>query len=267
MNIMVIAAHPDDAEGSAGGTAALYREKGHKVKFLSMTNGDTGHYSMGGMQLARRRKNEAEKAASVIGAECLVLDIHNNELEPNLFYRKVLVEEIRKFRTDIIITHRICDYHPDHRYTSQLVRDAAGSAHLPNVCPLSPELKRKPVTFHSFDDFKKPLPFSPDIVVNIDPVIKTKLKMWHCHESQMYEWLPHEGGRKQEIPATASARIKWLSGWRLDKQILIANRFRDMLIEAYGKKAGEKIKYAEAFELSEYGYRPGGKNIKNYFPF
>ncbi len=267
MNILITVAHPDDAEGRAGGTAALYRRKGHRVKFLSMTNGDTGHHAMGGAQLARRRHKEAEKSASLIGAECTVLDIHNNELEPNLFYRKMLVEEIRKFKTDIVITHRLYDYHPDHRYTSQLVRDAAGSAHIPNVCPLTPELKQKPVTVFAHDNFKKPVPFSPDIVVNIDPVIKEKLEMWHCHESQMYEWLPYENKKAGEIPPSVRARKKWLAGWRLEGPMQIADMFRDKLVEAYGKKAGEKVKYAEAFEISEYGGGIDKGSRKKYFPF
>ncbi len=265
--LMIIIAHPDDAEGSAGGTAALYRKKGRRVKFLSMTNGDTGHHAIGGVELARRRRDEAEKSASIIGAECAVLDIHNNELEPNLFYRKMLVEEIRKFKADIIITHRPYDYHPDHRYTSQLVQDAAGSVHIPNVCPLTPELKRKPVTLHSFDNFRKPVPFCPDIVVDVGPVIKTKLEMWHCHESQMYEWLPYEGGRKGKIPGKAAERKKWLASWRLDRQLLIADKFRDKLIETYGKNRGEKIQYAEAFEISEYGFQIDKRSWKKYFPF
>ncbi len=104
-------------------------------------------------------------------------------------------------------------------------------------------------------------------MVNVDPVIKTKLEMWHCHESQMYEWLPYEGGRKGKIPKNAAARKKWLAGWRLDRQILIADRFRDRLIEAYGKKTGEKIRYAEAFEISEYGFQINKKSRKKYFPF
>jgi N-acetylglucosamine malate deacetylase 1 len=269
LHVMLIVAHPDDAEGIAGGTAFLYRQMGHNVKFLSTTNGDTGHYEMGGGQLARRRMKEAQAAAAVIAAECTVLDIHNNELEPCLYYRQRLVEEIRNFSADIIITHRLNDYHPDHRYTSQLVQDAAGSAHLPNVCPLTPELSQKPAIVYAYDNFQKPLPFSPDIVVDIDSAMETKLEMWHCHTSQMYEWLPYEGGRGilNKVPRTEKARKKWLAEWRTEKHKLIADKFRNKLCELYGNKKGQKIKYAEAFEFSEYGTRLNKENWSAFFPF
>ena len=187
MNILVIAAHPDDAEGIAGGTAALYRKNGHRVKFLSVTNGDTGHFAMGGAQLARRRKKEAENSASVIGAECTVFDIHNNELEPNLFYRKMLVEEIRKFKTDIIITHRPYDYHPDHRYTGILVQDSSYMVTVPFFCPDVDPLDKNPVFLFSYDRFKSPNPFKPDVVVTIDEVIEKKVDALLKMESQFIE--------------------------------------------------------------------------------
>ena len=81
---MAVGAHPDDCDVKAGGTAVLYSKGGHTVKFVSLTNGDTGHHEMGGGPLARRRFAEARAAAKVAGIEYEILDIHNGQLTPTL---------------------------------------------------------------------------------------------------------------------------------------------------------------------------------------
>src|SRR5688500_15225961 len=82
LRIIAFGAHPDDCELQAGGTAAMWAAKGHKVKFVSVTNGDIGHWRESGPALARRRKDEVEAAAKILGIETEVLDIHDGELEP-----------------------------------------------------------------------------------------------------------------------------------------------------------------------------------------
>src|SRR5690554_4351775 len=67
INVIVIGAHPDDADGSTGGTAIKFAELGHNVLFVSLTNGDAGHQSEGGGALTRRRRAEAEEAGRRFG--------------------------------------------------------------------------------------------------------------------------------------------------------------------------------------------------------
>src|SRR3982750_3300833 len=74
LRIIVFGAHPDDCEIAAGGTAALWAAKGHKVKFVSVTNGDIGHWRDAGGPLAKRSKAEVEEAAKLLGIEVEVLD-------------------------------------------------------------------------------------------------------------------------------------------------------------------------------------------------
>ena len=62
LNIVVIGAHPDDCDIDAGGTAILFAKMGHNVKFVSLTNGDAGHYNKGGGELAKVRIAEAKEA-------------------------------------------------------------------------------------------------------------------------------------------------------------------------------------------------------------
>lgn len=72
--------------------------------------------------LAKRRMAEAKEAGRRFGVEYTVMDIHDGELMPTLENRLKVIREIRNWKADIVITHRPDDYHPDHRYTSILVR-------------------------------------------------------------------------------------------------------------------------------------------------
>src|ERR1035437_3826240 len=132
LHVLIIGAHPDDAEESCG-TAALYIAAGHKVKLVSVTNGDAGHQVMGGGELMRRREEEARNSGAILGVEYQILDNHDGELLPTLENRKKIIRIIREFHSDIVITHRSNDYHPDHRYTSQLVLDAAYMVTVPDI--------------------------------------------------------------------------------------------------------------------------------------
>lgn len=134
LHILVIGAHPDDPE-KVGGTMAKFVMQGHKVRLVSMTNGNAGHQTLGGGPLAQRRSQESACAGKVIGAEYIVLDNDDGRLMPTLENRDQVIAQIRGFQADIVITHRPNDYHPDHRNTGQLVRDAAYMVTVPNIVP------------------------------------------------------------------------------------------------------------------------------------
>ena len=267
INVLVFGAHPDDCDIKAGGVAALYVQQGHRVKFVSVTNGDAGHHEMGGGPLAQRRYAEAQAAAEVIGIEYELLDNHDGELMPTLENRYKVIRTIREFQPDLIMTHRPNDYHPDHRYTSTLVQDAAYMVTVPNICALTPHLEKNPVIAYLSDGFMKPYPFTPDVVVGIDDVIEQKIDMLHCHVSQFYEWLPYNSGTLDSVPTDASARRTWLAEGRLNRFRTTADESRDLLIALYGEEVGARIEYAEAFEGCEYGSSLTAENIPTLFPF
>ncbi|MEM2914048.1 MAG: PIG-L family deacetylase [Candidatus Bathyarchaeia archaeon] len=267
LKVLAFGAHPDDCDFNLGGTAIKYAKLGHKVKFISVTNGDAGHYLMGGAVLAQRRYKEAKRAAEVAGIEYEVFDIHDGQLLPTLENRNIIIRVIREFEPDIIFTHRPNDYHPDHRYTSQLVQDAAYMVTVPNVAALTQHLLLNPVIFYVSDSFQKPYPFSPDIIVGIDDSIEQKIRMLHCHESQMYEWLPYNQGILNEVPKTEEERLNWLQKKWASRNREIANKYREQLVKYYGKERGSKIEYAEAFEKCEYGSSLPEEKVKTYFPF
>ena len=269
LRIIAFGAHPDDCEIKAGGVAAMWAAQGHHVKFVSTTNGDIGHFKMAGGPLAQRRTDEVKKAAKILGIETEVLDNHDGEIMPTLENRKHFVRLIREWKADIVLTHRTNDYHPDHRYTGVLVQDAAYMVIVPFICPDVPHLKTNPVFMYFSDRFQKPNPFEPTLVVAIDDIIEQKLDALAELESQFAEG--GVSGNESRIAkndrerAAARRRIRERFRSRFEAT---ANRFRDKLIEIYGEKKGKKVKYAEAFEVCEYGRRPSANELKTkLFPF
>ncbi|MFO7933095.1 MAG: PIG-L family deacetylase [Bacteroidales bacterium] len=167
-NYLIFGAHPNDCDFRFGATAMMLRELGHNVRFVSMTNGDTGHHEIGGGELARRRYAEAQAAAEIADVEYEILDIHNGEIEVTVRNRWWVIELMREFRADVVVCHRENDYHPDHRAVGQLVQDASYTVTVPNVAPLTPPLHEMPVLLYAFDSFEKPTPFVADIAVDTD---------------------------------------------------------------------------------------------------
>ena len=265
LRILAIGAHPDDCEVKCGGTAAKWAARGDTVRFVSATDGQTGHHEMAGAALARRRMAEAKAAAGMIGIESKVLPIPNGQIEPSLAYRSLFIRLIRQFNPDLVLTHRPNDYHPDHRYTSQLVQDAAYTVTVPNNTASVPALRHNPVMAYLADDFRKPSPFQPDVVIAIDDVIDTKIEMIHRHTSQMYEWIPWHQGILGQVPSDDGGRRKWLFQQRTPPDAERADRYRDKLIDRYGDRKGRSVKYAEPFEICEYGAQPDESQFERLF--
>jgi len=263
LQIIMIGAHPDDCDIKSGGTAALFIAMGHKVKFLSVTNGDAGHMNEGGGMLAKRRLEETREVARRLGVTYEVLDNHDGELLPTLPIRFEIIRRIREWNADVVIAPRPNDYHPDHRYTGVLVQDAAFMVGVPNVAADTPPLRKNPVFLYFQDNFKKPNPFQPDIAVDITSVIDKKIYSLDAHKSQFYEWLPWIGGNPDKVPSDPTERIEWLKKQRTGA---ISNEVKASLQKWYGAEKSEQVKYTEAFEICEYGSRPTEAEIKKLFP-
>lgn len=265
--VMYIGAHPDDVEFRAIGSAIKFKEQGAQVVVVSISDGSAGHHILKREDLAKRRREEFAKAASLIDAKSIILGAIDGMVTPDLDTRDKLIKLIREEAPDIIFTNRLCDYHPDHRYTAQLVQDASYLLMVPSVVPEVPVLRYVPLIMHWGDQFKEPNEFIPDIVISIDSVLEKKLDMLSCHESQLFEWLPWVDGNIDMVPPKNEAikRREFLN-WMYKKRYNhhIANRFRDKLREKYGNSCIE-IQEAEAFRVCEYGYQPSELELKNIF--
>jgi N-acetylglucosamine malate deacetylase 1 len=169
---------------------------------------------------------------------------------------------------DIVITNRPNDYHPDHRYTSILVQDSAYMVTVPFFGPDVPALKKNPVFLYASDRFQRPNPFRADAAVDIDDVIEPTLDALLVMESQI-----HEGGANGYAglyPEDQSGRQRRRAEVRSDlakRYAEYADSYRDALVKFYGEQRGRKVRYAQAFEVCEYGRQPSSDDLRKMFPF
>jgi len=248
----------------------MWALQGHKVKFVSTTNGDVGHAFKSGKELAAIRKKEVEEAAAVLGIETEVLDIHDGELMPTLENRLTFVRLIREWQADIIIGHRPYDYHPDHRYTGVLMQDAAFMVTVKHTLPEVPCLTHNPVFLYSFDNFQTPIPFNPTIAVPVDSSIEQKMDALWCLESQI-ESLWYKGNFVETCsvpkdPIEREQRKKEFFDQFTPRWSKQADLYRNLIEQNYGSEMASKTKYAEAFEVCEYGRQPSRKELLELFP-
>ena len=158
LRIICFGAHPDDCELDVGGTAAMWAAKGHRVKLVSVTNGDIGHWREAGGPLAKRRKAEVKRADEILGVTSEVLDIHDGELLPTLENRRLITRLIREWKADLVLGPRPNDYHPDHRYTGVLVQDAAYMVTRPLFLPRCSPTQEEPDFHVLFRSLRKTKP-------------------------------------------------------------------------------------------------------------
>jgi LmbE family N-acetylglucosaminyl deacetylase len=252
--LLILGAHPDDAEFHAGGLASIYRQLNREVKMVSVTDGSAGHHEKIPAELIEIRREESAAAAAVIGAQSVVWDFRDGYLEPTLELRKRIIHEIRVFQPDLVLTHRTCDYHPDHRAVGQAVQDASFLVTVPHVLTQTPALRIDPVVATMVDLFTKPSPMNPDIVLNITSQLDTITKMLSCHKSQVYEWLPYSQNCLDKIPETESEKFRWLQDWFVKYAGPRSAHFKS------------KFSLIETYEISEYARRPDEELIQSLFP-
>jgi LmbE family N-acetylglucosaminyl deacetylase len=266
LRIIAFGAHPDDAELKASGVAALWAAQGHKVKFVAMTNGDIGHFGMAGGPLAQRRKAEVAECAKILGIENEVLDIHDGELMPSLENRRTVARLIREWQADIVMGHRPYDYHADHRYTGVLMNDAAVIVAAPFFTPDTPPTPRNPVFMYYSDGFQDPKPFEPTIVVGFDSVADKKWRCVSAMPSQFGDRDSWQARTRPNVPQSDAERAGFLLEGVKQRSVDVANQYRDTLVALYGSERGQAIKYAEAFQLNQYGRQAPLEELKKMFP-
>jgi LmbE family N-acetylglucosaminyl deacetylase len=266
LRVIAFGAHPDDAELKASGVAALWAASGAKVKFVAMTNGDVGHFATAGGPLAKRRKAEVAECARILGIETDVMDIHDGELVPTLENRKMMARLIREWQADIVMGHRPYDYHPDHRYTGVLMDDSAVVVVAPFFVPDTPPTPRNPVFMYYSDGFQDPKPFTPTMVVGIDEVAEKK---WSCVSAMPSQFADADSWQGRTIagaPKGDKERAAYLLDIVKKRNTAVADQYREQLVALYGKERGAKVRYAEAFQLGQYGRQASVDELKQMFP-
>ncbi len=199
---MLIYAHPDDFEFSAGGTAALWASEQSEVYYVVITDGNVGSHEPGMTtdRLIETRRSEQRAAASVAGAkECIFLGCHDGLLEPSLELRKDLVRLIRRLKPNVVVCGDPTSFfpsenrinHPDHRAAATAALDATfPAAEMPL---LYPDLDAEGLTPHKVNYVYVSNP-SGDANYYIDTTdtIDIKIEALREHRSQLGDWDPEE---------------------------------------------------------------------------
>lgn len=266
LRIIAFGAHPDDAELKFAGTAALLAAQGHKVKLVALTNGDVGHFAQAGPPLAQRRKAEVEACHKKIGVASAVLDIHDGELMPDLETRKKVADLIRDWQADIVLSHRPWDYHADHRAVGKLAEDAAVVVVAPFFSPYTPATPRNPIFLFYSDPFVKPYPFDPIIAIDIDAVAEQKWDCIRSMPSQFGDADSWQARTRPNVPADEAGRQAFLIEGVKQRSADVANQYRGLLVKLYGEQKGRAVRYAEAFELNQYGSAATVEELKKLLP-
>jgi LmbE family N-acetylglucosaminyl deacetylase len=265
-SLLILGAHPDDAEFHGGGLATVYRQLGRRVKMVSVTDGSAGHHQRSPAELIDLRRNEAARAGAVIGATYETWEFPDGLLEPTLEVRHRIIQEIREFQPDLVLTHRSCDYHPDHRAVGQCVQDASYLVTVPHVVPEVPALRKDPVIALLPDLFTRPAPLRADVIIDIREQVPTVSKMLACHASQLFEWLAYHDGIEETVPNNDVDKMAWVQSWFSKHIRSRADRHRAELVARRGGVDGNVIEFIEMFEISEYARQPEPELVRQLFP-
>jgi bacillithiol biosynthesis deacetylase BshB1 len=196
MHVVAIVAHPDDADIFCGGTLAKHATRGDKVTIAHMTRGEYGGLgSDTETEIADVRETEARASGEVLGADAVeFLEFEDSRITYSLKNRLRIVDTLRLYDPDIVLTHFRDDMHPDHRATSRLVTDAYYMASLPLA-----ETDHEPCDPDNVYYFGKPTSaFEPSTFVDITDHVDRKLEAIKQHESQV-AFLTEHGGIDAEF--------------------------------------------------------------------
>jgi len=257
LKVMVIFAHPDEGEIYAGGVSALYTQMGHEVKYLSLTNGDAGHYAMEPEELAKRRYNEAMHAKEILGLSAYeVLDYHDGILENTKEVREIVASFIQAWDADIVFTfYPARGGHNDNMNVGWIVREASALL----------DRDFLPVFIYMRDFHTASFSYIPDFAIDIDEVWETKLAACGAHESQVIEYNPEMEGVLEEVLASKEKQDDFLFHNAVPFSIVRPDNLLT-LEKWYGKKWAEEVRFVEEFEMAEYGKQMDEKEVMMFFP-
>jgi 4-oxalomesaconate hydratase len=193
-NVLVISAHAVDFLWRCGGAIARYAQAGHQVRIIDLTFGERGESAevwKGDNSLTENavkevRRREAVGAAKVLGAEIRFLDFGDHPLIMNKEHCLTIVDELRDFRPQIVLTHHTKDpLNPDHEETTKAYLWALRCAQVPGVKTQSPSLGRVRTCMFEPDQ-PEFCDFKADTFIDITDVMDLKKQAMRVVESQSY---------------------------------------------------------------------------------
>ena len=228
LDILAIAAHPDDVELSCSGTLLSHIQQGKKVGLLDLTQGELGTRGN-----AKLRMEEADEAARLMGAV-----VRENIGIPDGFFTHSrenilkIVEVIRRYQPEIILANALEDRHPDHARAAKLTSDACFHAGLIKIETIDtptgkPQLPWRPkAIYHYIQDYQ----LEPDFVVDISPYLDKKMELVMAFKSQFY----NPDSEEPDSPISSKEFLDFLIG----------------KARIFGRPAG--FEFAEGFNVNRY---------------
>jgi len=198
--LLAAMAHPDDAEILVGGTLFRLKSLGWELGIITMTGGDCGSATGANEEISRIRQAEAKAAADYLGAWYGCVGLMDVEIFANAENLRRVVELMRRFDPDVVITHSPADYMVDHEEASRLARSACFALSMPlyqtrQAAP-APATKSTPALYYAdpvdgVDSMGERV--FPHFYVDITGTLEKKLEMLSRHQSQR-DWLrAHHG--------------------------------------------------------------------------
>jgi bacillithiol biosynthesis deacetylase BshB1 len=183
LDVLVFAAHPDDAELSMGGTIAKMTKNNFKVGIIDLTKGELG--TRGTVEI---RQKEAFLAAGVLKVSLREnLLIPDGDIERKKENQMKVVMAIRRYRPKIIFAPYFNDRHPDHIHTSRLVKEAMFSTGLSKLKTFDREVVQNAYRPKKLYYYMQTYQFEPSFIVDISDCFETKMKAVQCYGSQFHD--------------------------------------------------------------------------------
>jgi LmbE family N-acetylglucosaminyl deacetylase len=222
--ILVIAAHPDDAEFGCGGTVAKWVRQGSTAYYLICTNGEKGSddYGIDPVELAQRRAREQREAAEVIGvSEVAFLDRKDGELIYSIELRGEVVRWIRKWKPDAVFTHDPTTVISASGFVNHADHRATGTAAVDAVYPFA----------------RSPLQYPEQIAEGLEPHTVPQLYLWGAAEPNF--WVDVTDSVECKVEALKHHASQFSDFERVSK-------FAKERLQTTGKEHG--LEYAETFK-------------------
>ena len=238
VDVLAIAAHPDDVEMTCGGTLAQMKRRGRTFGIVDLTSGE-----MGTRGNAEMRRREAERAAEILGAEFReTLDFGDGGLKTTRENELVVMDVIRRYRPRLVITSVPDDRHPDHARAGRLVTDAAYYAGLRKIETAHPAHRPQQTIY-----FPTARMHEPNLVVDITPVIEIRREAIRAFVSQFYT----AGSAEPETMISQRLFVEALDGRARHVGFLIGVDFAEGFISRRPPRIDDLV---DVFEGAEPGF-------------
>ncbi|MBL1280984.1 MAG: bacillithiol biosynthesis deacetylase BshB1 [Fluviicola sp.] len=226
IDILVFAAHPDDAELSCSGTLMKHIANGAKVAIVDLTQGELG--SRGTIETRYAEAKDASKIMGISHRENLKMQ--DGWFEINEENKRLVIEQIRRFQPKIVLANALTDRHPDHGRGGKLVSEACFLAGLRKVETTwkgeAQNHYRPNAVYHYIQDYY----IKPDFVVDVTDFVERKTEVIKAYKTQFFD----ANSAEPETPISGE-----------DFFDFILSRMREM-----GRPAG--MKYAEGFTVERF---------------